>query len=489
MPLPLLPSIADQMEQALQIYERATQEATAELRSAWKRESEKLSRKSRALEDDRRVLEAERTAFAAEIAGVEGVVTRPTDRVLLNVGGKHFETTRQTLTAAPDSLLGSMFSGRHEGRLRPDGEGRVFLDRSGPVFECILDFLRGYALGNENPAFAIHALPEAQLAVMREELDYYGLEDAVFPRASFNIDVATFSPGPEMLSARRSIGAVVRPDNRGVLIAGGGESSTELLDLDTDTFTSGPSIGAPRLGCGTAALDDGRVVLVGGMDQIVRSTTEILHPVTNTWSPGRNLSSARFGCAVVTLSDNRILVLGGSNSDYSHALSTTEIIDLEQETSAPGPTMRCPRYYFSAVMLHDGRVLAIGGRSGNECFSSTEILDLTSGSSSPGPDLDEPRDGPAAVLLPEDGGVLVIGGGNDAEGDLATTEVLNVTANTASAGPELGVPRAGCAAAVLPGERILVLGGVSDGINSSTTEILSMPTEEGHRQKRCRLAL
>merc|ERR1712194_693738 len=120
----------------------------------------------------------------------------------------------------------------------------------------------------------------------------------------------------------------------------------------------------------------------------VRSTTEALDPVTNTWSPSPNLSVGRFGCAVLTLSNNRILVLGGrSSTDYDRpALPTSEIIDLEQETSAPGPGVICPRYSFSAVILHDGRVLIIG------------------------PDMDTSRYGTAAILLPEDGGVLIIGG-------------------------------------------------------------------------------
>merc|ERR1740124_1655429 len=92
----------------------------------------------------------------------------------------------------------------------------------------------------------------------------------------------------------------------------------------------------------------------------------------------------------------------------------------------------------------------------------------------------------SAVLLPEDGGILVIGGCNCDETDLATTEVLDVARNTSSAGPELGIPRTSCTAANLPGDRILVIGGNSDGITVSSSEILGMPAEEGHQQKRRR---
>jgi len=97
------------------------------------------------------------------------------------------------------------------------------------------------------------------------------------------------------------------------------------------------------------------------------------------------------------------------------------------------------------------------------------------------------RNGVSAVLLPEDGGILVIGGEDNDEEDLATTEVLDVAGNTTSAGPELSSIRSFCTAAKLPGDRILVIGGNSDGITVSSSEILGMPAEEGHQQKRRRL--
>eukprot|EP00588_Corethron_pennatum_P005619 CAMPEP_0194296666 /NCGR_PEP_ID=MMETSP0169-20130528/56797_1 /TAXON_ID=218684 /ORGANISM="Corethron pennatum, Strain L29A3" /LENGTH=113 /DNA_ID=CAMNT_0039046209 /DNA_START=89 /DNA_END=427 /DNA_ORIENTATION=- len=113
------------MERALQNYERVTKEATTELLAAWEMEKEKLNRKQQDLEEDRRrlefevakgrlALEKDRAAFAAEIAGVEGMIVQPEDRVQLNIGGKHFETTRRTLTVAlseaPFSYFGAMFS-------------------------------------------------------------------------------------------------------------------------------------------------------------------------------------------------------------------------------------------------------------------------------------------------------------------------------------------------------------------------------------------
>lgn len=53
--------------------------------------------------------------------------------VKLNVGGKVYKTTLDTLRKDPDSMLCAMFSGRHE--LKPDGDDGAFLiDRDGKLF-------------------------------------------------------------------------------------------------------------------------------------------------------------------------------------------------------------------------------------------------------------------------------------------------------------------------------------------------------------------
>ena len=80
----------------------------------------------------------------AELQSMKPVVDanlgRFKQRVKLNVGGSKFETTLSTLTRYPDSMLGAMFSGRHE--VPPDDEGYVFIDRDGTHFRAILNFLR-----------------------------------------------------------------------------------------------------------------------------------------------------------------------------------------------------------------------------------------------------------------------------------------------------------------------------------------------------------
>ncbi|XP_050944136.1 FH protein interacting protein FIP2 isoform X1 [Cucumis melo] len=62
--------------------------------------------------------------------------------IRLNIGGKKFRTTLDTLTLRePDSMLAAMFSGRHTLCQDPE-EGSIFLDRDGKHFRHILNWLR-----------------------------------------------------------------------------------------------------------------------------------------------------------------------------------------------------------------------------------------------------------------------------------------------------------------------------------------------------------
>ena len=60
--------------------------------------------------------------------------------VTLDVGGTKYRTTLSTLTKYPDSMLGAMFSGRHD--LPQQEDGSYFIDRDGEAFKYILMYLR-----------------------------------------------------------------------------------------------------------------------------------------------------------------------------------------------------------------------------------------------------------------------------------------------------------------------------------------------------------
>ena len=63
-----------------------------------------------------------------------------TSTINLNIGGRRFTTSLQTLTKDPDSMLAAMFSGKFE--VKPSEDGAFFIDRDGKHFRFILNYLR-----------------------------------------------------------------------------------------------------------------------------------------------------------------------------------------------------------------------------------------------------------------------------------------------------------------------------------------------------------
>jgi len=89
--------------------------------------------------------------------------------IRLNVGGERYTTTRATLTRYPRSMLGSMFGGTLATSI--DEHGCFFIDRDGPMFRHVLNFLRSGRL----------SLPADfnQLDLLAVEADFYQLEDLI----------------------------------------------------------------------------------------------------------------------------------------------------------------------------------------------------------------------------------------------------------------------------------------------------------------------
>ena len=88
--------------------------------------------------------------------------------IKLNVGGQYFSTSKTTLVADKNSMLGIMFSGYHE--FSKSDDGSYFIDADGTYFHIILNFLRGRITD-------INELPkdEEVLLKLRAEADFYQL--------------------------------------------------------------------------------------------------------------------------------------------------------------------------------------------------------------------------------------------------------------------------------------------------------------------------
>ncbi|KAM3615762.1 uncharacterized protein V6R79_007300 [Siganus canaliculatus] len=92
---------------------------------------------------------------------------RSGDIIHLNVGGKRFSTSRQTLTWVPDSFFSSLLSGRIS--TLKDETGAIFIDRDPSLFATILNFLRTKELYPRS--ISVHML--------MHEAEFYGITPLV----------------------------------------------------------------------------------------------------------------------------------------------------------------------------------------------------------------------------------------------------------------------------------------------------------------------
>ena len=105
--------------------------------------------------------------------------------IKLNIGGQYFTTSKTTLLADRNSLLGTMFSRYHE--LTKSSDGSYFIDADGTYFHIILNFLRGRITD-------VSELPkdEEVLLKLKTEADFYQLS------ALKELITATLAKGPRM---------------------------------------------------------------------------------------------------------------------------------------------------------------------------------------------------------------------------------------------------------------------------------------------------
>jgi len=123
---------------------------------------------------DRQQVEEEKKKWEEEKTKLNSTFVFNGPMIDLNVGGTRYTTSRSTLTKYPESMLGIMFSGRHDLEAMKCGDGSFFIDRDGTHFRHILNYLRD---GQE----VVRWFPKS-FEALREifcEARYYQLENLI----------------------------------------------------------------------------------------------------------------------------------------------------------------------------------------------------------------------------------------------------------------------------------------------------------------------
>ena len=151
------------------------QDGMQEIRRALDVYEKQMLKKEAELAKKKELLNAERMEWAAERRGWEEEKERVKQTklfekvVTLDVGGTKYRTTVATLTKYPDSMLGVMFSGRHD--LPQQEDGSYFIDRDGELFKYIIMYLRDHALClSVFPTFSLSTLLQ-----LKAEFEYLQL--------------------------------------------------------------------------------------------------------------------------------------------------------------------------------------------------------------------------------------------------------------------------------------------------------------------------
>ena len=107
---------------------------------------------------------------------------KKSELVKLNVGGKHYITTRSTLSGCGENFFTQMLEHANSGKLthETDEKGYIFIDRNGELFEYVLDYLRnGTLICTKKMKLRKRVEKELEFYGMRNSLDFAKLREKI----------------------------------------------------------------------------------------------------------------------------------------------------------------------------------------------------------------------------------------------------------------------------------------------------------------------
>ena len=305
----------------------------------------------------------------------------------------------------------------------------------------------------------------------------------VFPAvaSTFPVPSGTWQQGGSLSTPRSFATATLLSDGR-VVIAGGEDAKGNALATveifqANGTISAGAPMGTARYGHSAVLLGDGRLLVAGGHTTggAVLKTAEIFDPSSNSWtSIASPMTDARADFTMSALSSGDALVIGGDNG--SGPVGSIDRFSLSAGTFSPQAALSVPRKLHAASVLRDGRIVVTGGMGVGQGAASipvslTEIYDPVANTVTAGPSLNTARFAHTATTLVDN--TILIAGGNNGSADLASIEIFDPAAGKmATASATLATPRSGQVALLLPNNGgVLIAGGTSAGTALASTEL------------------
>ena len=163
----------------------------------WERFQDSGRKKMKLMQDEKEKLETEKEKLQKELDTMHSLVATAAnvsddDIIEINAGGKIIAVLRSTLTVVPDTVFAYMFSGRWEGSLKRDSNGRIFLNNDPELIKIIINYLRTKAIEDpsSNKVIVCPKIPEGKEQAFEVLLNYFGLTDFFFPPSvSYSLDI------------------------------------------------------------------------------------------------------------------------------------------------------------------------------------------------------------------------------------------------------------------------------------------------------------
>jgi hypothetical protein len=265
---------------------------------------------------------------------------------------------------------------------------------------------------------------------------YSGSTTLVTLKSAELYDPATgsFVTTGSMVSARCNHRAILLPDGRVLMVAGGdsasGVGSSELYDPTTERFTPTGSLILARWQFAAAALPDGRVLIAGGetsgpSSNIFLASAELYAPAAGTFIATGSMTTARADLTATPLPNGKVLISGGANLSASSVWyypPTTEVYDPASGTFTPGADMTRVWDGYTTTALPNGKLLFAGGLGPDvDTLSSAELYDPAVGNFLPAGNMIWRRNGHTATWLAS--GKVLLAGGADVATVLSSAEI------------------------------------------------------------------